>query len=218
MFLNLVTTNSSEAMELLGNLTPAIVVVVILYIPALVLATISIVRKRMLSAAFIRRERKKGFRRLRSLLSLSLAGAYVQDPGYELKSDLYPLNVCYNVGLAFQRTALTQNYHHTSKDFTFHAQATHPEEKQEVYVMVVGETSRALNWQLYGYERETNPLLVQQSGLVAFPKVLTESNTTHKSVPMLLSDVTACSYDSIYHRKGIITAFKEAGFRTAFFL
>lgn len=40
MFLNLVTTNSSEAMELLGNLTPAIVVVVILYIPALVLATI----------------------------------------------------------------------------------------------------------------------------------------------------------------------------------
>ena len=83
--------------------------------------------------------------------------------------------------------------------------------------MVVGETSRALNWQLYGYERETNPLLVQQSGLVAFPKVLTESNTTHKSVPMLLSDVTACSYDSIYHRKGIITAFKEAGFRTAFF-
>ena len=216
MFLNLVTTNSSEAMELLGNLTPAIVVVVILYIPALVLATISIVRKRMLSAAFIRRERKRAFV-VFGVSFLSLAGAYVQDPGYELKSDLYPLNVCYNVGLAFQRTALTQNYHHTSKDFTFHAQATHPEEKQEVYVMVVGETSRALNWQLYGYERETNPLLVQQSGLVAFPKVLTESNTTHKSVPMLLSDVTACSYDSIYHRKGIITAFKEAGFRTAFF-
>ena len=216
MFLNLVTTNSSEAMELLGNLTPAIVVVVILYIPALVLATISIVRKRMLSAAFIRRERKRAFV-VFGVSLLSLAGAYVQDPGYELKSDLYPLNVCYNVGLAFQRTALTQNYHHTSKDFTFHAQATHPEEKQEVYVMVVGETSRALNWQLYGYERETNPLLVQQSGLVAFPKVLTESNTTHKSVPMLLSDVTACSYDSIYHRKGIITAFKEAGFRTAFF-
>ena len=216
MFLNLVTTNSSEAMELLGNLTPAIVVVVILYIPALVLATISIVRKRMLSAAFIRRERKRAFV-VFGVSLLSLAGAYVQDPGYELKSDLYPLNVCYNVGLAFQRTALTQNYHHTSKDFTFHAQATHPEEKKEVYVMVVGETSRALNWQLYGYERETNPLLVQQSGLVAFPKVLTESNTTHKSVPMLLSDVTACSYDSIYHRKGIFTAFKEAGFRTAFF-
>ena len=83
--------------------------------------------------------------------------------------------------------------------------------------MVVGETSRALNWQLYGYERETNPLLSRQPGIVAFSKVLTESNTTHKSVPMLMSDITACNFDSIYHQKGIITAFKEAGYQTAFF-
>ena len=216
MFLNLVTTNSSEAMELLDNLTPAIVAVVLLYIPALVLGTISIVRKRNLSVAFIRRERKRAFVVLGVSL-LSLAGAYWQDSGYELKSDLYPLNVCYNVGLAFQRTALTQNYHQTSKDFTFHAKSTHPEEEREIYVMVIGETSRALNWQLYGYDRETTPLLSRQTGLVAFPKVLTESNTTHKSVPMLMSNVTACSYDSIYYQKGVITAFKEAGFRTAFF-
>ena len=83
--------------------------------------------------------------------------------------------------------------------------------------MVIGETSRALNWQLYGYERETNPLLSRQTGLIAFPKVLTESNTTHKSVPMLMSDATACNYDSIYHQKGINTPFKEAGIRTAFY-
>ena len=216
MFLNLVTTNSSEALELLDNLTPAIIAVIVLYVPALILGTISIVRKRKLTAEFIRRERKRASI-VFGISLLSLVGAYVQDPGYELKSDLYPLNVCYNVGLAFQRTALTQNYHRTSKDFTFHALPTHPKEKREVYVMVVGETSRALNWQLYGYERETTPLLSRQSGLIAFPKVLTESNTTHKSVPMLMSDATACNYDSIYHQKGIITAFKEAGFRTAFF-
>lgn len=216
MSLNLVTTNSSEALELLDNLTPAIIAVVVLYIPALIVGMISIVRKRKLPVEFIRRERKRAFI-VFGISLLSLAGASVQDSGYDLKSDLYPLNVCYNVGLAFQRTVLTQNYHHTSKDFTFHAKATHPKEKREVYVMVVGETSRALNWQLYGYERETNPLLSQQTGLIAFPKVLTESNTTHKSVPMLMSDVNACDYDSIYHQKGIITAFKEAGFQTAFF-
>ena len=216
MFLNLVTTNSSEAMELLDNLLPAIVTVVILYIPALILGMISIIRKRRLSVAFIRRERKRAFILL-GISLLTLGGAYWEDSRYELKSDLYPLNVCYNVGLAFQRTALTQNYHHTSKDFTFHAQATHPADKREVYVMVVGETSRALNWQLYGYERETNPLLSRQPGIVAFSKVLTESNTTHKSVPMLMSDITACNFDSIYHQKGIITAFKEAGYQTAFF-
>ena len=34
MFLNLVTTNSSETLELLDNLTPAIIAVIILYVPA----------------------------------------------------------------------------------------------------------------------------------------------------------------------------------------
>lgn len=83
--------------------------------------------------------------------------------------------------------------------------------------MVVGETSRACNWALYGYERETNPGLSGIGGLTAFSHVLTESNTTHKSVPMLLSPVSASSFDSIYYQKGIITAFKEAGYQTAFF-
>lgn len=216
MFLNLVTTNSSEAFELLDNLIPAIIIVVILYIPALVSGMISIIRKRKLSVEFIRRERKRAII-ICVLAIFSLAGAYLEDSRYELKSDLYPLNVCYNVGLAVQRTLLTQDYPNTSKDFKFHAKATHPAEKREVYVMVVGETSRALNWQLYGYERETTPLLSRQSGLVAFHKVLTESNTTHKSVPMLMSDINACNYDSIYQQKGIITAFKEAGYQTAFF-
>lgn len=53
--------------------------------------------------------------------------------------------------------------------------------------------------------------------LTAFTNVLTQSNTTHKSVPMLMSAVSAENFDSIYHQKGIITAFREAGFKTAFF-
>ena len=59
MFLNLVTTNSSEALELLDNLTPAIIAVIILYVPALILGMISIIRKRKLTVEFIRRERKR---------------------------------------------------------------------------------------------------------------------------------------------------------------
>ncbi len=35
---------------------------------------------------------------------------------------------------------------------------------------------------------------------------------------MLMSAVSAENFDSIYHQKGIITAFKEAGFKTANFL
>lgn len=216
MFLNLVTTNSSEALELLDNLIPAIVIVVILYIPALILAMISIVRKRKLPDAFIHRQRKRAWFAL-ALGILSLGSAYLFDKRYEMESDLYPANVCYNIALAVQRTALTQDYYNTSQDFTYHAKATHPADKKEIYVMVVGETSRAKNWSIYGYERETNPELSKIKDLTAFCHVLTESNTTHKSVPMLLSSVSANDFDSIYYKKGIITAFKEAGYQTAFF-
>lgn len=216
MFLNLVTTNSSEALELLDNLIPAIIIVVVLYVPALALAMVSIVKKRELPEVFVHRERKRA-RIALAVGVLSLGAAYLFDSRYELKSDLYPANVCYNIALAFQRTAQTQNYADTSKDFTFHAKATHSKENKEVYVMVVGETSRAANWSIYGYERETNPELSKVDGLTAFCHVLTESNTTHKSVPMLLSPVSAHDFNSIYRQKGIITAFKEAGYRTAFF-
>lgn len=216
MFLNLATTNSSEALELLDNLIPAVIIVIVLYVPALILGMVSIVKKRKLSMEFIRKERKRAFIVL-GISLISLVGAFLEDSDYDLKSDLYPVNVCYNVALAIQRNALTQNYHETSKDFSFHARAAHPENEREVYVMVVGETSRAMNWQLYGYERETTPNLSKLSGLIAFPKVLTESNTTHKSVPMLLSNITARNYDSIYYQKGVVTAFNEAGFQTAFF-
>ena len=216
MFLNLVTTNSSEALELLDNLIPAIIMVVLLYIPALVLATVSVVKKRKLPETFILRERKRARIALAAGI-LSLGAAYLLDFRYELKSDLYPANVCYNIALAFQRTAQTQNYASTSKDFTFQAKAVRPKEHKEVYVMVIGETSRAANWAIYGYDRETNPGLSEVEGLTAFRHVLTESNTTHKSVPMLMSSVSAHDFNSIYRQKGIITAFKEAGYRTAFF-
>lgn len=160
MFLNLVTTNPGEALELLDNLIPAIIIVVLLYIPALVLAAVAVSKKRRLSETFVRRERKRA--RITVIAGiLSLVAAYLFDARYELKSDLYPANVCYNIALAFQRTAQTQHYAETSKDFTFQAKTTRPEKNREVYVMVIGETSRAANWSIYGYNRNTNPELTK---------------------------------------------------------
>ena len=46
---------------------------------------------------------------------------------------------------------------------------------------------------------------------------LTMSNTTHKSVPTLMSSAGCEAYDSLYYRKGIITAFNEVGYKTAFY-
>lgn len=216
MFLNLVTTNSNEALELLDKLLPAIVIVVLLYLPALIAAIILIWKKDPCPAAFLHRERRRSLWLLGGGI-LALLTTYLTDFRYDPKTDLYPLNVCYNVQLAFQRDAQIRHYHETAQGFKFHSRPTHPLHQREVYVMVVGETSRAQNWQLYGYPRATNPALKKIEGLTVFTHVLSESNTTHKSVPMLLSAVAASNFDSIYYQKSILTAFKEAGYATAFF-
>lgn len=51
-------------------------------------------------------------------------------------------------------------------------------------------------------------------GLVHFTDVVTQSNNTHKSVPIILSAASAENYGVLYDEKSIVTAFKEAGFRT----
>ena len=82
--------------------------------------------------------------------------------------------------------------------------------------MVIGETARAHNFSLYGYKRDTNPLLSKTEGLMIFDKATTQSNTTHKSVPMLLSQVSADNFENLFHEKGILAVFREAGFHTVF--
>lgn len=58
MFLNLSTTNSSEALELLDNLWPAIIGVLVLYVPTLFIGILSIMKKEKLSSVFLHHQRK----------------------------------------------------------------------------------------------------------------------------------------------------------------
>ncbi len=215
MFLNLVTTNPGEAFELLDNLIPAVFGVVIVYVPLLVLAVISIRRRDRLERGFMQTQRRIAVTGLAAGL-LCLGASYAVDDDYRAELDLYPVNVFYNLGLAVERTCATNSYAETSADFSFNAHSTHPAADREVYVLVIGETARACSFGLYGYGRPTTPLMAKEEGLIAFTKALTQSNTTHKSVPMLLSAVSAEDFNDIYRQKGIITAFKEAGFHTVF--
>ena len=83
-------------------------------------------------------------------------------------------------------------------------------------MLVIGETSRAANWQLNGYHRETTPLLMQTNNLMVFTDCMSQSNTTHKSIPILLSPATADDYGTLYYSKGLMAAFNEAGYHTTF--
>jgi len=216
MFLNVATTNSSEAMELLGNLANAVLIVMIMYLPVLTAGIIFWTRGIRTS------HRQRHFARITGL-GAAVAGAaamaisYSHIPHYKAEYDIFPVNALFNLQEAVHRKIRTDNYAATSSEYTFNVSNTPPDKTREIYVAVVGETSRADNYQIFGYDRFTTPLLNTVDSLVAYEKVLSESNTTHKSVPMLLSTIEADEYnDSIYVSKSIITAFKEAGFHTAF--
>lgn len=215
MFLNLVTTNPGEVMELLDNLVPAVVGVFVIYLPLLILAVIHIRKKRKLSVSFQHHVRK-WLMEVGAIGLFCLLACYVVVDDYRMRNQLYPVNVCYNLYLAFERNAASENYKEVSRNFRFDARSGHDVEAPEVYVMVVGETARAHNFSLYGYPRNTNPLLSQTQGIMAFPDATTQSNTTHKSVPMLLSAASAEDFERLFHEKGILVAFKEAGFHTVF--
>lgn len=218
MYVNLVTTNPSEAGELLSNLAMAIALIVILYFPPIVWGVMLIIKRRKATAASLRMPRLTGcILTGAGLIGLILCYALV--PGFKIKREVFPANVLHNMYTAVVRTYDAQHYSVTSADFSYHAATTRPIEKKEIYVLVIGETSRADNWQLMGYGRPTNPKLMERrADLALFDKALSESNTTHKAVPLLLTHLTAETFgDSICFTKSIISAFNSAGFNTAYF-
>ena len=215
MFLNLVTTNPGEAMELLDNLAPAVVGVFVVYLPLLILGGVNIRRDSRLTVSFQQRVRHWAMQ-IGAIGLFCLLASYLVVDDYRMRNQLYPVNICYNLYLAFERNAASENYKEASRNFKFDARSEHSATAPEVYVMVVGETARAHNFSLYGYPRNTNPLLSKTPGIKAFPNVTTQSNTTHKSVPMLLSAASAEDFERLFHEKGILAAFKEAGFHTVF--
>lgn len=216
MFLNVATTNFGEATELLANLGSAIATVCLIYLPPLVWGTWLTAKDVTTSSNHRRKALKTGVELTVAGVCL-LVASYLTVPGYSVKRDLFPVNVISNMCEAISRFHSTKAYPETSADYSFDAISVRPDTLPEIYVMVVGETSRACNWQLAGYNRQTTPRLARREDIVFFNRALSESNTTHKSVPMIMSALDASSFgDSIYITKSILETFREAGYRTAF--
>ncbi|MCO5167371.1 MAG: phosphoethanolamine transferase [Planctomycetes bacterium] len=85
----------------------------------------------------------------------------------------------------------------------------------EVYVLVLGETCRPDHWGLNGYRRDTSPRLARTRGLVSFSDMASQAAFTSESVPLILTRGTAADPARAERERSIVSAFGEAGFRTA---
>ena len=215
MFVNMATTNPDEAGELLNNLYPAVLTVTIIYGTLLLWAVPQIRRKMRLTLKMRQRMIWAGSSMLAAGVLLLIPACRKSEQNV-IADEVFPVNVICNIGYAFMTNHRAFHYESTSQLFSYHTKRTEQTDRRQIYVYIIGEASRAANWELYGYGRETNPELSQREDLCLFKNVITQSNTTHKSVPMFLSPVHTSHYEDLYYRKGLATLFNEAGFRTYF--
>ena len=127
----------------------------------------------------------------------------------------YPLGLLINGYNIFKEQKKINQAYEKNKNFKFYAKSNENIKTKEIYVLVLGETSRRENWQLNGYARHTNPLLNLQENLVNFTDFISISSATRSSIPMMLtrkSDKDVYRYE--YPEKSLISAFREAGFKT----
>jgi lipid A ethanolaminephosphotransferase len=85
---------------------------------------------------------------------------------------------------------------------------------KKLIVLVVGETSRAKNFSLNGYERETNPLLSKQKDLVNFTDVMSGGTYTGFSVPKMFSHRSKSDFklSNSDHEENLLDLMKQVGY------
>lgn len=83
-----------------------------------------------------------------------------------------------------------------------------------LFVLVVGETARAQNFSLNGYERETNPQLASRD-VVNFPHVTACGTSTEVSLPCMFSPFGRRDYDEdrIRAHQSLLHVLARAGFQ-----
>ncbi|MDI9240270.1 phosphoethanolamine--lipid A transferase [Lysobacter sp. LF1] len=88
-------------------------------------------------------------------------------------------------------------------------------QKPRLLVLVVGETVRAQNWGLNGYERQTTPQL-RGIGPINFSHVTSCGSATEVSVPCMFSPYGRAHYDKdrIKHSESLLHVLEHAGIHT----
>lgn len=217
LLLSLFSASGDEAGELLGGLILPVLIVLIVHIAIGILAYQSLKNTRTLDNRFRAKAACSGLGLI--LLSIPLAlWAQRVNPSHTIRGEVYPLNTFYNIYVAGKKLSELAHIDQSSATHSYKATSEHTPEEREVYIFVLGETSRAYSYQLYGYPRETNPKLSRRdtASMVIYRDLLTQSNTTSKSAPILLSPADAEHQQRLSQVKGIMTAMREAGFYTVF--
>lgn len=194
MYQNIIETNSREALDLVT--LPAVLWVLVIGVLPAALVAASKIEYRPLGQEL----KTRLFRSFVLLLVLAgfAASSYKEYVSFgrnnnQVRKLVNTFNYIYAVGRHYQRQA------NANRQFVTLDSApvlTSKGGKKQVTVLVVGETARAVNFSLYGYERKTNPEL-EKRGVMIFSDVSSCGTATAVSLPCMFSHMNRMNFDAL---------------------
>lgn len=91
--------------------------------------------------------------------------------------------------------------------------ATTSDDDRQVHILVLGESARAASFQIYGYDRPTNPRLMKTADLLAFKDVAAAAPITLAAVPQMLTPAEPGQFLDTLKLPSIPAVFRKAGYK-----
>jgi glucan phosphoethanolaminetransferase (alkaline phosphatase superfamily) len=139
----------------------------------------------------------------------NLASTFVDsiEPGY-------PFGLIQRIGAYHREWAAMRIQAARLDAFRFHARRITQVDKRQVYVLVIGESSRRSHWQLFGYPRPTNPELSRMDNLVRIGNMLTSWPDSLQAIPLVVTRKPITSASPAFDEASVLRAMQEAGYET----
>lgn len=86
---------------------------------------------------------------------------------------------------------------------------------RQIYVLAIGESSRRNHWQLFGYDRATNPELAEVRNVVPIRNMVTSWFASILAIPLIVTRKPITAQRMTWDEPSVVRAMGEAGFDTA---
>lgn len=129
----------------------------------------------------------------------------------EVRKLINTFNYIYAVGRYYQHQSLAKRQFVILDNHA--AKAADTGSGPKTLILIVGETARAQNFSLYGYERETTPLLAQQN-IIVFQDTSSCGTATAVSLPCMFSHLERRRFDvnDAYYTQNLVDLLQTAGY------
>jgi glucan phosphoethanolaminetransferase (alkaline phosphatase superfamily) len=128
---------------------------------------------------------------------------------------VHPWGVPIRINRAWHGHLVAQQTYQRLQNQNSGAVRTHPSPAEGLaFVLVIGESSRASSWELFGGTQGSTPRLMRRQDIAIAPYAYAPANMTGRSLPMLLGTSTPQEPERAYRELPWISAFQELGFET----